>query len=353
MAILQKRSLTSGSIPTTSSLQVGELAMNVPDGRIFLRKSGSGSDTIQSAITTGAQNSGSVILTGSITLAGPGNLLEISGDLMEFTGSFKVSGSVSINGPATITGSLDVTGGITGSFKGDGSQLTGIPTGDSFPFTGSALITGSLGITGSLNVTGGITGSLLGTASYASQALSSSFASTASFVQTAQTASYVLNAVSSSFASTASFVNTLNQNVIINGAVTASSFTGSFVGDGSQLTGVGGGGTISSNLRGITIYDPTSAEDVTMYYTSGSLVINEVVGVLRGSASPSVTVTLRHNSDRNATGTAIVSAAALTSTTTATSLTIVGGSFTVPDNNFIWLETTAIGGTVNELFIQF
>jgi hypothetical protein len=351
--------------------------MNVPDGRIFLRKSGSGSDTIQSAITTGAQNSGSVILTGSITLAGPGNLLEISGDLMEFTGSFKVSGSVSINGPATITGSLDVTGGITGSFKGDGSQLTGIPTGDSFPFTGSALITGSLGITGSLNVTGGITGSLLGTASYASQALSSSFASTASFVQTAQTASYVLNAVSSSFASTASFVqtaqtasyvlnavsssfastasfvNTLNQNVIINGAVTASSFTGSFVGDGSQLTGVGGGGTISSNLRGITIYDPTSAEDVTMYYTSGSLVINEVVGVLRGSASPSVTVTLRHNSDRNATGTAIVSAAALTSTTTATSLTIVGGSFTVPDNNFIWLETTAIGGTVNELFIQF
>jgi hypothetical protein len=50
-------------------------------------------------------------------------------------------------------------------------------------------------ITGSLNVTAGITGSLLGTASYANNALSSSYAATSS---------YVLNAVSASFASTAS-----------------------------------------------------------------------------------------------------------------------------------------------------
>jgi hypothetical protein len=70
-------------------------------------------------------------------------------------------------------------------------------------------------ITGSLQVTAGITGSLLGTAA---------------------TASYVLNAVSSSFAATASFVNRLNQNVIVtgsvnvSGSVTATSFTGSLRG---------------------------------------------------------------------------------------------------------------------------
>jgi hypothetical protein len=72
-------------------------------------------------------------------------------------------------------------------------------------------------VTGSLNVTSGITGSLQGTASYASQALSSSYsftssyvenAQTASYVTTAQTASYVLQAVSASFASTASYVET-------------------------------------------------------------------------------------------------------------------------------------------------
>jgi len=55
-------------------------------------------------------------------------------------------------------------------------------------------------ITGSLGVSGGITGSLLGTASWASNAV---------------TSSYVLNAVSASFASTASFVNPLLQNVLI------------------------------------------------------------------------------------------------------------------------------------------
>ena len=57
-------------------------------------------------------------------------------------------------------------------------------------------VSGSAIITGSLNVIGGITGSLFGTAS---------FATTASYVQNAQSASYVLQAVSSSYATTASF----------------------------------------------------------------------------------------------------------------------------------------------------
>ena len=55
---------------------------------------------------------------------------------------------------AQITGSLSVTGNIsasifTGSFVGDGSQLTGVSAG--FPFTGSAQITGSLTVTGSIS----------------------------------------------------------------------------------------------------------------------------------------------------------------------------------------------------------
>ena len=61
--------------------------------------------------------------------------------------------------------------------------------------SGTANINGNATITGSLNVTAGITGSLLGT---------SSFATTASFVQNAVTASYILNAVSASYALSAS-----------------------------------------------------------------------------------------------------------------------------------------------------
>lgn len=52
---------------------------------------------------------------------------------------------------------------------------------------------------------GGITSSLFGTSSWATNAT---------------TASYVLNSISSSFASTSSFVNTLTQNVIITGSLT-------------------------------------------------------------------------------------------------------------------------------------
>ena len=74
-------------------------------------------------------------------------------------------------------------------------------------------------ITGSLDAPS-ITGSLLGTASYAETASYVNLAQTASYIQNAQTASYVLNAVSSSFASTASYLNTLNQNLTFNGNLT-------------------------------------------------------------------------------------------------------------------------------------
>ena len=44
------------------------------------------------------------------------------------------------------SGSYSITGSFTGSFKGDGSGITGIGAG--FPFTGDAVITGSLEIKG-------------------------------------------------------------------------------------------------------------------------------------------------------------------------------------------------------------
>ena len=68
-------------------------------------------------------------------------------------------------GNAQITGSLGVTGGITGSLQGTASYATQALSasyapsagGAAFPFTGSAIITGSLNVTGSLNITGSTT----------------------------------------------------------------------------------------------------------------------------------------------------------------------------------------------------
>jgi len=58
--ILHKRNLVSGTVPTTASLFVGELAINVADGKLYIRQSGSLSDAI-------VQPKNHQIITGSIS----------------------------------------------------------------------------------------------------------------------------------------------------------------------------------------------------------------------------------------------------------------------------------------------
>ena len=222
----------------------------------------------------------------------PGQLQ--SGSLYPITASFALtasylSGSISIDtGSLVTTASFNAftasytTGSFTGSFKGDGSQLTGIV---SSKWTGSNPISrqSDVEITGSLRVQGSITGSLFGTASNAitasyivtaqtasyvlqavsasfatsaSRSISSSFSSTASFAQTAQTASYILNAVSASFAtsasravsssftSTASFVTPLTQDVIITGSLNVT------------------GSSVVVNTGDFRVYDPVSVNNL-------------------------------------------------------------------------------------------
>jgi len=60
-----KRSTTPGSKPTTSDLSIGELAINVDDGKVFLRRSGSQGDTVQELV--GNVYTGSVEISGSVT----------------------------------------------------------------------------------------------------------------------------------------------------------------------------------------------------------------------------------------------------------------------------------------------
>jgi hypothetical protein len=81
-------------------------------------------------------------------------------------------------------------------------------------------------ITGSLTVTDSITGSLFGTASFATNALTASYAGnvpeTSSFSVTASYAISASQAINSNNASTASYINQLNQNVSISGSVNIS-----------------------------------------------------------------------------------------------------------------------------------
>ena len=176
-----------------------------------------------------------------------------------------VSGSTNIDGNTTITGSLIVTTSVTassytGSFVGDGSQLTGII---SSKWSGSNPITrdSDVEITGSLNVTGGVTASLFGTASWAENALTASYALTSSFAQSG------------------------NGNF-------SGSFSGSFEGDGSQLTGIisskwSGSNTITRDSD-VEITGSFNVKGQTTLFTTGSGTLT-VQG--SGSAQPLFLVT--------------------------------------------------------------
>jgi len=85
------------------------------------------------------------------------------------------------------TDTVVATGSFSGSFKGDGSQLTGI-TGE---WDGSLI--GDALIVGKLSVTAGVTASLQGTASWANNSVTASY--------------YNGSVISSSYATTASYIN--------------------------------------------------------------------------------------------------------------------------------------------------
>ena len=61
-----KRSSVEGRVPTTSDLELGEIAINTYDGKLFFKKN-DGSDSIETIVTTNAQITGSLEMTGAVT----------------------------------------------------------------------------------------------------------------------------------------------------------------------------------------------------------------------------------------------------------------------------------------------
>lgn len=76
-----RRSAITGNKPSTAQLELGELAINTYDGKLYFEKSGSAGESIEEIIITNAKNTGS---------------LSISGSSHYITGSLYLSGSVTL-----------------------------------------------------------------------------------------------------------------------------------------------------------------------------------------------------------------------------------------------------------------
>ena len=61
-----KRSSVAKKVPTASDLELGELAMNTVDGKVYFEKN-DGSVSVQTILTTSSQTTGSIELTGGVT----------------------------------------------------------------------------------------------------------------------------------------------------------------------------------------------------------------------------------------------------------------------------------------------
>jgi hypothetical protein len=158
--IVLKRSALPGKVPDTGSLNLGEIAINTYDGKVFLKRSGS-VESIQALVTTDS------ITTGSITLTQSGSF----GELV-VTQDANITRDLFVSRDIITNGDIDVLGDITGSNLliygtitarqmvisssvtnmttqfASGSTSFGNTIDDTHTFTGSINITGSLFLNG-------------------------------------------------------------------------------------------------------------------------------------------------------------------------------------------------------------
>jgi len=91
-------------------------------------------------------------------------------------------------------------------------------------------------------------------------------------------------------------------------------------------------------LYTITVESPASDEDLTIGFTNRNITISEMRAVIVGGSS--VTWTVRHGTDRSATGNEVVTGGTTTTSDSSGSDVTTFDDATIIQDSFIWLETT-------------
>lgn len=108
---------------------------------------------------------------------------------------------------------------------------------------------------------------------------------------------------------------------------------------------------LAKDSKSITIESPGAAEDISMFFTNEAITITEIRAILVGADTPSVTWTIRHGTDRSATGAEAVTGGTTTTSVSSGSDVTSFNDATIVADSFVWLETTAKSGTVTTLSI--
>ena len=99
--VIHKRSATSGAQPTTSDISLGEIAVNTHDGKLFIKKSVSGTESIIEIGASGGGGAGGPIMQAAQTITSNVTLQSGHNGLSLY--SVAVDSGVTVEVPATST----------------------------------------------------------------------------------------------------------------------------------------------------------------------------------------------------------------------------------------------------------
>jgi len=180
---------------------------------------------------------------------------------------------------------------LSSSYADTALSASYAPSTPAFPYTGSAQITGSLSVTGSTNLYN--SGSTILTVSGSVGELFSITDDNTGDLLTVYSASVPFFTVNSNQSLTLTGSAYITGSLNIVGGVTGSSFTGSFVGDGSQLTGITASISLNSasNGSGISAFTYNGAANATVEVSGAAALSSNTVTKWTGDAFTNTTIT--------------------------------------------------------------